>query len=309
MGRYLSIEVMGMVMILIVVTIGFLSLTSPANSNLSLFFAFSLLCLSAVSLVFTRRNVLGLRYMDEGVKKGGQDSNLIFSFVVENPTSLARSRLSIDLDGASVCRFDLPPYSKQRVSLSLSGKGRGSYALNGLRLSSDFPIGFFSFSEDIGLTLSYLCLPITQSIYNDITHQCGTQHDDNFSIEGLEEYKHGDPVNRIYWPLYAKTDKLAIRHVEDDADSPSSARHVLDWSMEKGSDETRILSLTSQIVFFHQHQIEYSLVLPSFHVPFGRGGLHFNRCVALLANFNCPHETVSFGLTRSSTLRSAGGSV
>ncbi|OUS02444.1 hypothetical protein A9Q81_08660 [Gammaproteobacteria bacterium 42_54_T18] len=303
-SREFNLEAMGFVIMIVIVTIVFLSLTNPVNSNLSLFFAFSLLSLSIVSLWFTHRNLYGLKFRGVGTLRGGADKKLRFSFVVENPTSLARSTLSIDLQGRSLSVFDLEPYSEKTITIDLDGLGRGSYFLQGLRLSSDYPIGFFNFNVLIDLGLEFLCLPIIDAVYVDSVNysNCKGVLSDKFNLDGLREYQNGDAINRIYWPYFSKTDRLTIRSFEEELGNDSDNDLLLAWTQEEGDVEERIVSLTNKIVFAHKNNIEYGLDFPGHNVPLGRGSLHFDRCIALLANFRCPDEPVSFGLRRCSSL-------
>lgn len=303
-SREVDLEAMGFVIMIVIITIIFLSLTNPINSNLSLFFAFSLLSLSIVSLWFTHRNLHGLIFREVGTLRGGADKKLIFSFVIENPTPLARSTLSIDLQGRSLSIFDLEPHSEKTITIDLDGLGRGSYCLQGLRVSSDYPIGFFNFNALIDLSLEFLCLPIIDAVYVESVNGsiCKGDVSDKFNLDGLREYQNGDPINRIYWPYFSKTDRLTIRNFEDEFGNNSDNDLLLGWSQEEGDVEERIVSLTNKIVFAHKNNIEYGLDFPGHNVPLGHGSLQFDRCIALLANFRCPDEPVSFGLRRSSSL-------
>jgi len=310
-SRGFDLEAMGLVIMIVIITIVFLSLTNPVNSNLSLFFAFSLLSLSIVSLWFTHRNLHGLTFRDVGPLRGGADKKLRFSFVIENPTSLARSTLSIDLQGESLSIFDLEPYSEKTITIDLDGLGRGNYCLQGIRLSSDYPIGFFKFNVLIDLSLEFLCLPVIDSVYFDsaIGSLCKGEISEQFNLDGLREYQNGDPISRIYWPYFSKTERLTIRNFEEEFGGGSDKGLIWGWSQEEGDVEERIVSLTNKVVFAHKNSLEYGLNFPGCTIPLGRGRFHFDRCMSLLANFRCPDESVFLGLHRSSSIETVKVSV
>ena len=123
--------VLGLILIIV-----FLALSSPSNSNFALFFAFSLISISLVSIWLTRRNILGLHITPDSTSRPSTPGEpLKIKLYAENPSQIHRPSLTLRMGNLAIKRFEIPPSSKQRLEIELNHNGRGCYQINQLNLT------------------------------------------------------------------------------------------------------------------------------------------------------------------------------
>jgi uncharacterized protein (DUF58 family) len=300
------LAVMGFVIVAMIAIILFLSLSSATNRNFSLFFAFSLFSVVMVSLRFTHNNIKGLVFSEGKRLKGGADSTLRFQLRVENPTRHFKSTLTLNLNGKSIKNFEMLPFSKKILKIECEGSGRGTYSLSHLRVSSDYPIGFINITAPVEICLQYLCFPLHNELYEKCSSALKLNNviDERLNISGLTNYRQGDSIARVHWRHFAKTNRLVVKEFERSelSDQQGDSAMYLDFSQEQGEFETRIAILANKLAGAINQNLTFSLAMPKHHVPLGIGNAHFERCLFLLANYECSSEVAMPCLKRGNEL-------
>ncbi len=299
-----SLAVTGVVIILIVLSVLFLAVSSPANSNFALFFAFSLVSMSLVSVWLTRRNLQGLVFQPGAVNRGFSHQPLQFRLVVENPSRLSRPSLTLRLGPHPIQRFELPALSQKTLVVGLNHTGRGHYSLSQLKVTSDYPIGFFRVSLPLSITLRSWVLPVAKAKHIPIELKEALEPPDERDLDQLRDYSPGDALNRIHWKHYARTGRLVVKDYEksDEEQTATSGGIWLEWSNTAGPIEQRISQLVAMADWAKEQEICFGLRLPSVELPQSLGLGHYQRCLFLLAEYECPREQVYFGLLRGPVL-------
>jgi uncharacterized protein (DUF58 family) len=103
------------------------------------------------------------------------------------------------------------------------------------------------------------------------------QGSDDFSDMRL--YRPGDPVRRIVWRSYARSDQLVVKEYASFLDP----RLLLDFDRIAGGTEERLSRLTGMALNAERSGREYALVLPGVKIRHGVGGLHRNSVLKALA--------------------------
>ncbi len=291
----------GYLVLVLILTIIFLALCSPSNSNFALFFGFSLISTSLVSIWLTRRNILGLSVTPVADRKHSSTREpLRFRLHVNNPSRLHRPSLTLRLGNQAIKRFELLPMDNQQLHIELNHNGRGCYHIDQLSLTTDYPIGLFRIRLPLTFALQTWVLPCAPTLTK--THaliNTPTVEGDR-EIDGLYEYNNSDSLNTIHWKTYAKTQKLVVKHFvpEESAALP----HIwLDWNTNDQPTEARILHLVAQADWAQRNNFQFGLRLPHIEIPQGIGNIHYQRCLLQLASFQCPQESIMPGLTRGKT--------
>jgi len=104
--------------------------------------------------------------------------------------------------------------------------------------------------------------------------------DDDFA--GLRAAAPGDPLQRIAWKAYARSDVLLLKEFSSGTQEPC----VLDWAMLPELDaESRLAQLTRWCLDADR---SVALRLPGIAIPLGTGPKHLAACLEALALFEQP---------------------
>jgi len=107
--------------------------------------------------------------------------------------------------------------------------------------------------------------------------------DDDFA--GLRAAAPGDPLQRIAWKAYARSDVLLLKEFSSGTQEPC----VLDWAMLPELDaESRLAQLTRWCLDADQAGRSVALRLPGIAIPLGTGPKHLAACLEALALFEQP---------------------
>ncbi|MDJ0678522.1 MAG: DUF58 domain-containing protein [Xenococcaceae cyanobacterium MO_167.B52] len=119
----------------------------------------------------------------------------------------------------------IPPRSKVKVMVELDPSHRGIVRLTGVTIARPDPFGLFNACQNITLPQSFLILPKRYQV--PPLQLPGTRKAQSGSISlassvgdseefvGLRDYRPGDPLRKIHWKSWAKTDKPIVREEQE----------------------------------------------------------------------------------------------
>lgn len=214
-----------------------------------------------------------------------------FDVELHNPSR--RPRYSVDIsiydpqteDDWMHC--DVPPHSDLPVQIRFIPTQRGWQPLPLLRLRTLYPLGTFrvwTVWRPAAQVLIYPAaelhppaLPSPQWLPGDAD---GPAQQASEEVDGVREYRRGDPLKRIVWRKAAKSDQWVSR----DQAGASLAPLWLDWSLTGASDnEARISRLTAWVLQADTEGVDYGLRLPGLELPPSHGAVQRQRCLEALA--------------------------
>ena len=102
-------------------------------------------------------------------------------------------------------------------------------------------------------------------------------------IDGLREYKQGDPLARVAWAATARGHTWRSKVMA--VDSPRVLTLAWQHTAHLANVETRLSALTSWVLDAHHRGERYGLSLPSTEIPAAQSGTQKLECLRALAGF------------------------
>jgi uncharacterized protein (DUF58 family) len=275
-------------------------LVGSLNYNLGLGFALTFLAGSCalVDMVFTTRNLAGLRLCAgrAGPVFSGEDAP--FELLLANPTNRARWALRIDQDHVREARhlLDLPARGSGALTVRVPTRQRGWLRAPRMRLATSFPLGLFgawSYWRPDSRALVYPFpepgappLPLSGA---PSAEGLGAAGGDDFA--GVRTYQPGDPLRQLAWRRIARLDpalggQLATKLFEGGAREQllidfDALPHALDL-------ELRLSRMARWVLDAEQQALPYGFRLGAVRYDAALGPAHQAACLRALALFLLP---------------------
>jgi len=192
----------------------------------------------------------------------------------------------------------VPPRGSRSELISQSFPRRGAYRLEGIHLSTRFPLGFFRRGERVTVSGEVLVYPSIRQISSDL-HLLpflpgkleGRRIGHGESLYAIRKYQDGESARMIHWKATAKTGKLMAREYAREEESEFCL--ILDTRMQgtqaghhRAFEEA--VSLTASLAaHFANEGAEFEYVTPDEHVPLSTGIDHLYRVLKSLAVVRC----------------------
>jgi uncharacterized protein (DUF58 family) len=188
----------------------------------------------------------------------------------------------------------IPPGEARVELITQSFASRGKYRLDGLRLSTRFPFGFFRRGERIAVAGEVLVYPAIREISSEL-HLLpflpgkleGKHAGPGESLYAIRRYRDGESARLIHWKATAKTGNLLAREYAREEESEFCL--ILDTRMRSSRQEDRVLferavSLAASLAaHFVQEAADFEYLAPGVYVPRGTGTEHLYRILRALA--------------------------
>ena len=258
------------------------------NNNLGYAFTFLFGSITTLSMLFTHRNLLGLKL---GIARprpvfAGQPVR-IHCYI----SGGKRFRFSVQLHAGNSDNpvDDIVTGSTTRYELVISTTSRGLHRVPRIKCFSEYPYGLFhawSWLTPAETVLVYpapeaTAPPVRMSGHGEgiqLPHQQAGAED----FFGLRNYRRGDPKSHIAWKQQARTGSLAVKQFSDTRGNTV----YLDWYQLVGMDnEARLSRLTRWVLDAADSKLNYGLVLPEQTIEPGNTEAHMHECLKALALF------------------------
>lgn len=269
------------------------------NYNLGLGHAlvFLLASLGHTGLVYSFRNLYGLRIHPGRVAPVFAGDTAIFSVRFENDRETPRPALCVSpsRDSAPVL-FDLDAAASAAVPVPVPARQRGWLRLGRLTLSTRYPLGLFyawSYPQPAMRCLVYptpqaypLPAPVPGSRPG---HDGNSIGDEDFA--GLRLRQPGDSPRHIAWKTFARDPEHRPLLVKQFAGG-NEPETWFDWhTLPPAMDtEHRLSVLTGWVLAGERNDWRYGLRLPQRVLAPGRGEAHAAQCLKALALFGSNDE-------------------
>ncbi|SDM73815.1 Protein of unknown function DUF58 [Geoalkalibacter ferrihydriticus] len=198
------------------------------GNNLLYLLVAALLGLLIVSGVLGRANLIGLAAqltLPEEIYAGVPTSAILS---LTNRRRRARFLLTARLEGNNAHFSVIDPQAADEQSLSLNFAARGRRRIDGLRLSSPFPVGFFQRSAWLPLERDLIVLPHpvpcatpTSSQAQRSRGEAGTsRHGHDGDLLAVSDYSGREPLKLIHWKQSARHDAVKVKQLAATAARP-----------------------------------------------------------------------------------------
>ena len=251
---------------------------------------FVLTSLAVVSLVHAWANLQGLAITVESIPPVFAGDEMVVQVTVT--ASKGRSHFGVQISGGqsapSALGDAIAPGSPSHVEVYFPSPGRGHYRAIPLRITSDYPLGFFTANQRVKVTHDFYVYPAPHgsapfptTLVPTRQARDGLRHEgDDFG--GTRQWQPGESQRHIDWKAAARNPVLLTKQWTGEADE---VLHF-DWAVLPSLEtEARLSQLAKWIVSAERGFATYALRLPGKLVRAGRGDRHFHECLRALASF------------------------
>jgi uncharacterized protein (DUF58 family) len=194
--------------------------------------------------------------------------------------------------------------------ISQSFAHRGSYHLDGVRLSTQFPFGFFRRGERVSVSGEVIVYPSIREISSDF-HLLpflpgkleGKRPGQGESLYAIRKYHEEESARLIHWKATAKTGKLMARQYAREEENEFCL--FLDTRISSADARGReqfekaVALAASLAAHFAREAADFEYLTPREYIPRGTGTDHLYRILRSLAVVTCeeaPDASGSGGL-------------
>jgi len=256
------------------------------SNSTALFLTFWLGGFVLVGLHRCHRNLLGIALKDAtaiATFAGGAGQ---IELTLENPAPLTRLRIEADLPDVAPSVTDIAARSAARLSLAVPTRVRGRLLIDGLRLTTALPFGFFRAWTWVYLPVElivyprargFLPLPTLAGVSTGTKVRGGSGGDEWL---GLRAFRDGDSPRQVAWKAYARGAPLLVKEYC----AAAAPERSFDFERLPNLDtERRLEQLAAWIVDAENRGERYALTLPGSKLALDRGAQHRHRCLSALA--------------------------
>jgi uncharacterized protein (DUF58 family) len=260
------------------------------QNNLVYLFCCWLASLLVINILYTYRNLSGIRLKAIAGKSCFAEQNAIFEIDVSRN---GKAKYSIELGWPEQdwLHLDLSSEQNLRIKLSHFASERGVVKPPRIHLITRYPTGLCRAWAYAHLDLRAIVYPKPrEGLQLHRPNRGGEEAEDGIEIAGgssdfagVRPYQPGDAPKQIHWPVYARTRELATREFVD----YESHDLWLDFdNLTLQGTENRLSHLCARILELHREQKTYGLKVPGTRVKPGQGDNHRNRCLTVLALYD-----------------------
>lgn len=270
----------------------FAMLLGSLNYGASLGFALTFLLtgLGLVVMHHCHNNLLGASIKFLGAAPVFAGARAEFKIAVGNDAAAARLEIELKHNEHTAGPIDVASGGTETLRLGVPTQRRGWVALDRFRVETRYPAGLFRAWTWVHMQTRCLVYPRPAEPGRPLP-EGGTGEtsgrpqagDDDFA--GLRAAAAGDPLQRIAWKAYARTDMLLLKEFSSGTGAPC----LLDWNMLPNlQTELRLAQLARWCLDADTAGRSFALRLPNREVPLGLGPKHLAVCLEALALFEEP---------------------
>ena len=263
------------------------------NNNLGFLLTFLLGGMAFVSMIHTYRNLTGIRILS--IKSSSVFAGEKAAFeIYTRPDSGRRESVLFQFETGEETKINIHPERDNRIKTLLQSTKRGILKPGRLTISTRYPLGLFrAWSK---LDIDTHCIIYPKPLISPLTTSEDNREGENQGkpagmgaddFMGLEYYKPGDSLKRIYWKAYSRGRELLVK----DFVGYVGSSLLLDFNRLKDRDTERKLSkLCYMVLKADRSNILYKLNLPGNTIDMNRGDMHRLRCLKALALFGLSQD-------------------
>jgi len=275
------------------------------NNSMAYILSFFLGGLFLVSILHTHRNLAGLIISSTPPAPVFAGDTAQFPLTLDNRHGRPRTALrlfrqprhslwgQISQPGSAAVEVDAGNHRKQQVFIPVTAERRGLLPLEGVMISSCYPLGLFHAWSYLPIEQHCVVYPKPEGrsefpapAPGRQQGQSGAENGSNDFV-GFRQYHPGDSIRTIAWKALAREQPLLVKRFSGDG----SHTLLLAWE-DTGhlrDSEARLSQLCRWILLAELQGWTYGLSLPGAPIDPGRGLLHRDTCLEALARFGGDH--------------------
>lgn len=245
--------------------------------------------MAMVSMLYTHRNLAGLRVTVAGAVPVFAGEPARFTISLQNETAGPRRHVVVAQKRRELGWVDIAPFGQGLIDIETPTRRRGYLSVPEFVVSSQQPLGLLrTWSRKIRLNRKLLVYPqpgprrpIVGAADQERRLESGHRGEGDDFI-GVRTYQHGDSPRQVDWKAVARGQGMQTKRFG------GSHRSLvwLDWdSLEGLGTEDRLRQLTRWILDADGAGWIYGLRLPGTRIAPSGGEAHRHRCLEALALF------------------------
>ncbi len=256
------------------------------NNNLALILSYLLLSILLFTSVLAYKNLAGVEIKPAITAAVFAGETAIFSISIK----VAKNRRWVlqCWQQTQQSQVNLTPGTQAQLLIRKQANTRGRLPLGRWKLQSTWPYGFFRAWSWI-LPADYCVVYPTPAPAPPVLPFAGLQgqqlepaQSGDDELQGLHEYQHGEPLNRIAWRSSARADKLISRESEQTLGGEVS----LNWdAITTSSLEEKLSILCAWALQSESMGLKWGLKIPGFELKPDTGKAHLHQALRQLALF------------------------
>jgi uncharacterized protein (DUF58 family) len=251
---------------------------------------FLLAAIAIVSMLYTQRNLLGLRITPGPCTPVFAGDRASFPLHLQSTRGLRRWQISVQHGKKPIACIDVRTGTDGIARLELPSVRRGYLEAPAIVLSTRFPLGFFyAWSRQIRLEQRCLVYPqpapastLAAAFDAHGWRDAASGQREGEDFVGLREFRHGDSPRHISWKAVARGRGLLAKQFG----GGYRTSVWLEYDKLAGLDaEQRLSELCAAVLQCEQAGLQYGLRLPGQTLVPAAGLQHQHHCLAALALF------------------------
>ncbi|MCP5180321.1 MAG: DUF58 domain-containing protein [Pseudomonadales bacterium] len=270
----------GLLMLMLLVAINY-------QSSLIYGIAFTLGSMFLITILYTFRNLAGLRIEFQSAQAGFVGEDVAFTVRLVRPRGAPREGIQLGWPGNLPQWAEVYSQEADAVRLYVRAQRRGWLNPGRLLVETFFPLGLLRAWTWVDLSASALVYP--SPVFQDAPVALAGQREEGALVDprGSEDftdiraYAPGDPVKHVLWRSYARSGggSLMVKRYA----SYVEPRLVLSLEDVEGDIEERLSRLTGLVLTAAREGREFGLVLPGVDIAAGTGDTHLEAALRALA--------------------------
>jgi len=258
------------------------------SNNLGFLLTFLLGSMTFISMLYTIRNLTGIRVLASGAEPAFAEEPAVFEFYVISEKE-RRLAVSFHYKGENDVTRDVNSDSNSHIKVPVMTQKRGKFYPGPLVISSRYPLGLFR--AWAVLHIPVVCTVYPKPLAGKVTLGADVSAGDDENgkeIPGVDDFKElrpyqpGDPLQRISWKAFSRGMDLFTKSFVGKAGSAV----FLNWdSVPTKNTEKKLSIFVHGILKLHRMNMVYGLNLPGEFIDQGSGEAHKHRCLKALAMF------------------------
>jgi uncharacterized protein (DUF58 family) len=278
---------------LVAVLIGMWYAGASQNNGAAYLLCFVLTSLALVSAVHAWGHLRGIRLRVDSIPPVFAGENVTVRIAAGTTRLSPHYDLQIQINRAktsgTITRLDKE--REQQATMQFHAPRRGCYHELAVKLSTTYPLGFFTAQQEFLLRQTYHVYPaaigehpLPLGIGRPRNPRSG-QRVAGDDYGGVRAWQPGESQRHIDWKSAARGQPLLTKQWTGEADELLR----FDWQELGALDtETRLCQLAKWVVVAERGDASYELHLPGKTISAGRGHTHYHACLRALAEFNEP---------------------
>ncbi|WMS87475.1 DUF58 domain-containing protein [Pleionea litopenaei] len=257
------------------------------QNNLIFITTFACMTLGVLGILLTFNNLVSTRFSIHPINPifAGEIARCRIS-AASNKTHFA---VNLNFKREDIQSLDILPKAEQHSDLSLSFATRGIYSIPPIRVSTQYPFGFFQAWSWLFFDAQVVVYP--QPLKPEDIHLAKASGDSDYTDQykdgiedfyGLKAYQSGESMSRIHWKSYAQEKGLQTKHFVDYVSDPDSFNFD---AFEESSTEKRLSYLCYLVLEAARQGRQFGLILPGRTIPVNSGVEHQDACLLALAQY------------------------